>query len=137
MSENDHAVINGFQTYFIRYTQEELREAWTGNGQGNDQARNPKHNRYCCTVNCQDEEEALELSALFVRNVFAAPSCVHWNGETVSFYCGDAGSCDVVGCLASCEHMVRCFSLDRLAYISVVEKESGPLFARQVNREER
>lgn len=75
---------------FIMRTREETEAGWYDEyGQGNHEAR---LRGWACVVRaCTEKEDALRLSALFCRNVFAIPSCTHWDGSTLSMYCGDAG----------------------------------------------
>lgn len=82
------------QGYTVQFGQRSIAETEAGwhdtNGQGNHQA--VARGEFCVLHPCEDKETALILSALFVRNVFAIDSCVHWDGRTISMYCGDAGS---------------------------------------------
>ncbi len=78
-----------YELHWTRYTRGEIKEAWNRDGQGHSQAI--KRGGDCVVVPC-DEEEAIILSALFVRSVFAIPTCSHYDGKTLSLYCGDAGS---------------------------------------------
>ncbi len=79
----------GYGLHWTRYTKKEIKEAWNKDGQGHFQAI--ERGDACIVVPC-DEGEAIILSALFVRNVFAIPTCTHYDGKTLSLYCGDAGS---------------------------------------------
>jgi len=76
-------------TWQFIYDDEEIRQGWDG-GQGNQQAR--ERGKFCVIVPLPDSEFAVGLTHLFVMLVFAIPSCTHWDGETLSMYCGDAGS---------------------------------------------
>src|SRR5438132_112100 len=93
----------GGNSHWTKYTSEELKELgwWNCTGQGNQQARG--RGKDCVVVSVADEETALRFTALFVRQ-FAIPSCVHWDGNLLSMYCGDAGS----GC-AALKHRVQEF----------------------------
>ena len=70
------------------HTKEELESAWHNiSGQGNLDARG---RGWACIIIPCDKETALVLSAIFHRH-FAIETCCHWDGETLSMYCGDAG----------------------------------------------
>lgn len=104
-------------TVFGQRTKAETEAGWNDlGGQGNQQAR--ERGKYCVIHPCTDKETALILSALFVRNVFAIDSCVHWDGNTVSMYCGDAGS-----------GYVRTMELARELTLDTVPAYGYPLFA--------
>lgn len=81
----------GGMSYWTKYTREELKtQGWNNfHGQGNHQAR--MRGSSCVIVPITNEETALILTALFVRK-FAIPSCTHWDGQTLSLYCGGSGS---------------------------------------------
>ena len=66
----------------------EIVEAWNSPGQGHCEAvaRGP----YCFVVSCT-REMAVELSALFIRRMFAIPHCATFDGLTFSFYMGETG----------------------------------------------
>jgi len=78
----------GGTVFWAEYSDDELKTAWSTDGQGHEEAvaRGPK----CHVVKCT-EDEAIELSRLFVREVFACPSCCHYDGKTLSLSCGDNG----------------------------------------------
>ena len=88
MSTQHNAFRDGINTLWTEYTDEELRAAWETNDQGHRQAveRGPT----CVVVIC-DVFDAVSISRLFVRNIFAVPTCCHYDGTTLSLYCGDAG----------------------------------------------
>ena len=90
MSEDAHYhSYQGISTSFKRYTKNEIVEAWNDiGGQGNKQSR--EHGDYCVLYPC-DEETAIILTALLVRNVFAIPSCASWENKQLSFYFGHCG----------------------------------------------
>jgi hypothetical protein len=71
------------------YTDEELRAAWNERGQGHCEAveRGP----LCVVVEC-DEEAALLWTRVFCERLFNIPTCVHYDGRTVSMYCGDGSA---------------------------------------------
>lgn len=80
----------GLRASWCEYTDEELRAAWDNeSGQGHRQA--VERGEWCVVVPC-DEFDAISYSRLFVRHVFAIPTCCHYDSETLSLYCGDAGS---------------------------------------------
>jgi hypothetical protein len=72
------------------YSKDEIERAWRSTGQGHEQA--VKRGVLCVVTPIHDFADALELTALWIRNCFAIPTCVHFADKTVSFYCGDAGS---------------------------------------------
>lgn len=95
---------------FSVYTQQEIEAGWHDtDGQGNHQAR--EKGTSCVCVEC-GHDDALELSALFVRQVFAIPSCCHYDGVTLSLYCGDAGQ-HWVSCRNSAQSLVDMFAYFR------------------------
>lgn len=59
----------------------------------NPPAQAVERGRWCIVIKC-DEWDAISLSRLFIRNVFAIATCCHYDreAETLSLYCGDAGS---------------------------------------------
>ena len=86
---------HGGKTYFTRYTRDEIVAAWNDeNGQGNKYARD--RGLFCFVKEC-GEKDAVILSALFVRKVFAEPASSHYDGRTLSLYCGGAGGNAAVG----------------------------------------
>jgi len=89
--ENFTYAMNGGGTCHIHiHSKAELKAAWYATDkQGNREAE--ARGRDCVVVICPNEDKALELSALFHR-FFAIESCCHWDGQTLSMYCGDAGS---------------------------------------------
>lgn len=89
MSETHEGLRDGIETIWTEYTNEELRAAWNEGDQGHAEA--VERGRWCVVIEC-DEYDAVSLSRLFVRNVFAIPTCCHYDGRTLSLYCGDAGS---------------------------------------------
>ncbi len=79
-------------TSWTEYTDTDIVAAWSDEeGQGHRQA--VERGRGCIVVKC-DQWDAISLSRLFIRNVFAIATCCHydWESETLSLYCGDAGS---------------------------------------------
>jgi hypothetical protein len=73
---------------WTEYEDWEIVWAWEQDGQGNRDAR--QRGRWCYVIAC-DLDQAIALSRLFVRNVFAVRTCCHYDGKTLSMYCGDAG----------------------------------------------
>lgn len=75
--------------YWHEHDDAETEAAWHDEqGQGNRYAREREF--YCVVVPCT-KDEAIVLSKLFHKR-FAIESCCHYDGETLSMYCGDAGS---------------------------------------------
>lgn len=69
---------------------QEIEDGWNNlDGQGNRAAR--QRGDGCVVVECRTLWLALELTRLFYLE-FAILSCCHWDRETLSMYCGDAGS---------------------------------------------
>ena len=88
MPTSMHGLKNGRETYWFEYSDDELKHAWSEDGQGHANAI--ARGETCHVVKCS-ENEAVALSRLFVSNVFAIPTCCHYDGITLSMYCGDAG----------------------------------------------
>lgn len=79
----------GYDVSFKRYSKKEIVEEWDNlEGQGNKQSR--ERGDFCVLYPC-DEDTAIILTALLVRNVFAIPSCASWENKQLSFYFGDCG----------------------------------------------
>lgn len=110
--------LGGYGLHWTRYTKGEIKEAWNKDGQGHSNAM--KRGDACVVVPC-DEEEAIILSALFVRRVFALPTCTHYDGNTLSLYCGDAGS-GWRDAIENCKKMI-------LLYKLIGVDEQGALFS--------
>lgn len=73
----------------VIYTDQQLKQSWRDKGgQGNHDAR--KRGRLCVVFPCT-EDEALALTRVFVERGFAVPTCAHYDGQTLSLYCGGAG----------------------------------------------
>lgn len=71
------------------YTDEELIAAWSNlKGRGNAEARERGN---LCVIKTCTLMEAVALSRYFVENVFAMPSCCHYDGSILSMYLGGAG----------------------------------------------
>lgn len=103
MSTWHEAVRNGIRTIWVEYTDEELRAAWSEDGQGHRQAVG--RGDRCVVVQC-DEFDAISISRLFVRHLFACPTCCHYDGATLSLYCGDAGGSDIQNLLMRARSLV-------------------------------
>lgn len=69
------------------YTDAEIKKAWVSYGQGSRQAE--ARGTHCVVVPC-DEEAAVALTREFLDH-FNIPTCCHYDGNTLSMYCGDAG----------------------------------------------
>lgn len=69
-------------------TQRLVLEGWAEfDGQGNKHAREREF--YCVVIPC-NVHSAMALSELFYQH-FRIRSCSHYDGKTLSLYCGDAG----------------------------------------------
>jgi hypothetical protein len=86
--------------HYTRYTPHEVVAKWTDvAAQGNRGARE-RDPRLCVVIRCRDRDLAVTLSALFYRRVFGVLSCTHWDGETLSFYCGEGRNINTLqGCV--------------------------------------
>lgn len=92
LSETKHNGLEGprFNTTWEEYDDAEIMVAWgNASGQGHQQA--VERGRWCIVVEC-DVYDAISLSRLWIRNLFALPTCCNHDGKTLSLYCGDAGS---------------------------------------------
>lgn len=91
MENREYRMSGGGICCHIAYTKKEIENAWyaedSAQGHRDAIARGPM----CVVVKCA-KQAALELSALFVREIFAIPECCNYDGKTLSMYCGDAGS---------------------------------------------
>lgn len=77
----------GLRTFKL-LTDREIQAAWDDNrGQGNKEAR--ERGNLCVVWKC-DRAQAVALSRLFHWH-FAVPESCHYDGETLSAYCGGAG----------------------------------------------
>ena len=45
----------------------------------------------CVVVKCK-QSDAVNFTKWFIEKAFSMPSCTHYDGETLSIYCGEAGS---------------------------------------------
>lgn len=87
----------------------EIVAAWQEKGQGHEDAVARGHN--CVLIPCS-WTDAIILSAIFVRGIFAILTCCHYNGQTLSLYCGEAGrdaswTCDRARMLADAFYTAR------------------------------
>lgn len=87
-------------TIWWKYSDDELTEAWSDDGQGHKQA--VERGDMCVVFKCTPAQALLATRA-FVEKVFAVPTCCHYDGETLSLYCGDAG----VGGYESCKSSAK------------------------------
>lgn len=85
-------------TIWFRRSDDELIAAWSEDGQGHRQAVERGH--MCVVFKCT-REQALLATRAFVEKVFAVPTCCHYDGETLSMYCGDAGVGGYENCKSS------------------------------------
>lgn len=80
---------DGMVCYWHKHSDEETIAAWSEvDGQGNHHAR---YRGWMCVVVPCNRSDAVLLSKKFHYR-FAIESCCHYDGETLSMYCGDAGS---------------------------------------------
>jgi hypothetical protein len=79
------------ETHYTQYTREEIVAFWNTEGQGHKQALNRSS---MCVVAPATKEAAIDISALFIRDIFASPTCTHYDGKTISLYCGNVGAYD-------------------------------------------
>jgi len=95
------------KTTYNKWTTDEFRDAWHRNplGQGQKEAKERKH--HCVIVHTGKESDALVLSALFVRLIFAMPSCTHWDGSTLSLHYGQVGHYTTESSRVTAEKMVE------------------------------
>lgn len=88
--------------WWAERTDAEIKAAWHTVGQGHEEAK--ARGRWCVVVEC-DEEEAIHLSRLFIRE-FAIPTCCHYDGTTLSMECGGAGGHGVADLMARMRSIV-------------------------------
>ena len=79
-----------FELHSTAYDLQDMMDAWKQNGQGHKAAK--ERGDQCVIISGIDEICAAKLSRDFCENYFNIPTCTHWNGKTLSLYCGDAGS---------------------------------------------
>ena len=79
----------GCIVHWWEYSPKEIKQAWNENGQEHTAAI--ERGSWCVVTPCT-EEEAINICSWFVHDAFACPTCTHYDGKTVSLYCGDAGS---------------------------------------------
>ncbi len=76
------------RTIWNEYSPNEIERYWYKEGQGRRQSI--ERDDSCVIVPCSNQE-AREWSCYFINNIFAIPTCTHYDGYTISLYCGDAG----------------------------------------------
>ncbi len=64
------------------YTRAEIKRAWSTDGWGHKNAISGR-DCYCTKVT---EEEAVDLSALFVRFIYSIPTCTYYDGNILSLW---------------------------------------------------
>ena len=79
------------ETHYVAYSRDDIRAAWGNDSLESNKIARGRGGMCVITPDCS-EDNALEISALFVRNVYACPECTHYDGRNVSLYCGQAGS---------------------------------------------
>jgi hypothetical protein len=90
-----------------RHSDDSLRDAWNAlDQQGNVEAR--ARGRYCVVADVATEADALAMTRLAVE-WFAIPSCAHYDGKSLSFYCGAAGTSGYLSLMAHVEHAWRTY----------------------------
>lgn len=68
-----------------KYLPEEMPQYWEQDGQGHKDA--VSRESACIVVHC-DLDYAKKMSAWFANEIFALPTCTHFDGATLSLYCG-------------------------------------------------
>lgn len=89
MPKHRITIEGNIKTTWYEYSPEEIKKAWYLNGQGHEYA--VARDKWCAIKKC-DEKEAIELSEWFVHKQFACPTCCHYDGDTLSIDCSQAGS---------------------------------------------
>ncbi len=79
--------VSGPSITWTEYTDKDIKEAWEKPQQGHHQAVD--RGKDCIVVTC-DEETAILFTRIFIRE-FAIPTCCHYDGQTLSMYCGALG----------------------------------------------
>ena len=72
-------------TTWVEYSDAELEAAWAARSHLNAASR---FRGASCVVRECSKAEAIHLSRLFVREVYAEPERCHYDGHTLSMYCG-------------------------------------------------
>ena len=80
---------NNITSHWTEYTDKEIQDIWEKDGQGRNQSKS--RGPFCVVTTCS-KNDAVAICQYFIRNLFAIPTCTHYNGDTVSLFCGDAGS---------------------------------------------
>lgn len=91
-------------TSWYKYSDDELIAAWDTYDQGHKQA--VERSEMCVVFDCT-KEQALLATRAFVEKVFAVPTCCHYDGETLSMYCGDAGVGGYENCKSSAKGIAK------------------------------
>lgn len=89
---------------WYKYSDDELTAAWSEDGQGHKRA--VERGDMCVVFECTPVQALLATRA-FVEKVFAVPTCCHYDGETLSLYCGDAGVGGYENCKSSAKGIAK------------------------------
>ena len=84
---------NGWAVTWNEYTLEEIKTSWEKLTSKHDGAYYRKEN---CVITLCGELDALILSRWFIHKVNACLYCTHYDGITLSLYCGEAGSAHAI-----------------------------------------
>ena len=79
---------NSITRHWIEYSDKEIEEKWDENSQGHRQS--VERGKWCVVRKC-NKKQAIELSRWFYEKVFGIITCTHYDNDTISLYCGDAG----------------------------------------------
>lgn len=71
------------------YSDEEIEDLISSENFIREEAR--RRGSLCVVKICSTKEQAIKMARRFYQR-FSSYECIHWNGETISFYCGEAGS---------------------------------------------
>lgn len=74
---------------YFAYTPDEVRSWWTRSDCWYHEEAKAR-GQDCVVTPPLNEQDAVILSALFVRCIYAEPSRCHYDGETLSLYCGSS-----------------------------------------------
>lgn len=77
------------RTYKTIHSDEELEELLAEEGLARQEAK--RRGKLCVVKPCLTKKRALEMARNFYER-FSSYECIHWDGKTISFYCGEAGS---------------------------------------------
>jgi len=86
----------GMTIFWTRYSKSDFEKIWESSddlslGNLNNHKHAMKRVFPCVVFDC-NKAEAFDLSAIWTRNLYSCANCTHWDGKTISFYCGAAGS---------------------------------------------